>query len=455
MERKIFNFESKILKEETIEKYGYDPDKLGSASAKFVVATCRYCGKHADIRKGFFNKSGSACHKSCKIEEQRLNSPFKNPEIKAKANKVIEEKYGKNRMAIGEKISAAKRLKKYSEKIKRTNRQQYNVENISQPSIQISPQNSETIKKILRTDKIKEKYSSNYSFNIQQIQKEVAEIIQDMGLQVVLNDQKEIAPFKLDVYVPELKFAIEFNESRSNSEAILSEKEAKWKHWNKTKLCEKNNIRLFHIFEHTWRQRKSQILNFIKSILGRNTIKIPARKCELRIENTTKNIKKFIDENHIQGTAQSIKYFNLYYNNELVASMSAFRHHRNNAFKSNEIILSRLCFKDGYNIQGGSSRLFNAFKKWSKENGYNKIISWSDNNISQGHIYRILGFELEEEMGPDYFYWNQKIDKYIAKQSMQKSNTGCPKEITERDWCYQRGFYRIWNSGKKRWIYNL
>jgi len=84
--RKIFNYKSVVLIEETIKEFGYHPDKYGSSSAKFIIASCRFCGKPSYIRKGFFNKAGSACHKSCMREEQKLQkSPFADPEVRKKS----------------------------------------------------------------------------------------------------------------------------------------------------------------------------------------------------------------------------------------------------------------------------------------------------------------------------------------------------------------------------------
>ena len=86
--RKVFNYESMILDEITIEMEGYHPDKYGRSSAKFVWARCRFCGKPSRIRKGFFNKAGSACHKECRFKEQSLaGSPFKDPKVQEKAKR--------------------------------------------------------------------------------------------------------------------------------------------------------------------------------------------------------------------------------------------------------------------------------------------------------------------------------------------------------------------------------
>ncbi len=36
---------------------------------------------------------------------------------------------------------------------------------------------------------------------------------------------------------------------------------------------------------------------------------------------------------------------------------------------------------------------------------------------------------------------------------MKKSNTGCPEDKTEKEWCLENGYVRIWDCGKKRWSY--
>jgi hypothetical protein len=315
--------------------------------------------------------------------------------------------------------------------------------------------NCNSLSSALLRSEFKDKYYEYYSFPVQQMQNKVYEIIQTItDKQIIQNDKKVISPYELDIYIPDLNFAIEFNGSYWHSEATIPHEEARVKHCNKTKLCENKGIRLFHIFENEWKSRSTQILNFIKTIVGSNAINIAARKCQLKIEDPIVNSKDFMDNNHIQGHTTAIKYFNLYYNDEIVASMSAAKHHRQGQ-DAKTIVLSRLCMKDGYNVQGGPSKLFKAFKQWSIENGYNRVLSWSDNCWTQGRIYNVLGFRLDIEFGPDYFYWSPIENRYYSKQSQKKSATGCPKEIKEHEWCASKGLYRIWDCGKKRWIFEL
>ena len=99
--------------------------------------------------------------------------------------------------------------------------------------------------------------------------------------------------------------------------------------------------------------------------------------------------------------------------------------------------------------------MFSYAKKWAKLNGFEKIITWSDEMITEGRVYEKMGFKVERQYGPDYFYWDLKSNSYRSKQSQKKSATGCPKDKTERDWCYENSIYRIWDCGKKRWSFLL
>jgi len=471
MERKIHNFESTILVDETINEYGYNPDSLGKSSAKFIMASCRFCGLPHKIRKGFFIKSGSACHSECRFKEMgKLGSPFAQQDVKDKIKKTNLERYGvefaSQNKDIAERISSTKKTEESKEKTTRTNIERYGVKNISQlDEVKTKTEQTNLIKfgvmRPLQNTEIYKKFKETMSsriypkhkneFDKEKLITEVSSIIKNFGLETTISTRQIIPPLELDIYVPDKKFAIEFNGSYWHSEAVLEPKDARKKHRKKLDMCREKGVYLFNIFEHTWEKRKPQMLNFIKTILSQNAIKIGARECSIGEDPC----KKFINDHHIQGHGQAtIKYFNLVYKDEVIASMTASAHHRQNA-GDNLIVLNRLCFKDGINVQGGSSKLFKYFIKWAKEKGYGSIVSWSDNCWTEGNIYKVLGFTLVREYDPDYFYWDINNKCYVSKQSKKKSNTGCPKDKTEREWCLENGFFRLYDCGKKKFQYIL
>lgn len=216
-------------------------------------------------------------------------------------------------------------------------------------------------------------------------------------------------------------------------------------------ICEDNLI----FFSDEWNTRKSQCLNYVRSFNGEYDRKIHGRKCIVLKINDTKVAKSFIDEYHIQGSNNlSIIYFGLYYENELVAVMSLGRHSRQIA--ENRIVLDRFCVKSGVHIQGGASKIFARCIEWAKEMNYDEIISFSDNRWTKGHIYEVLGFSLDKEHKSDYCYVDSKCpDHRLSKQSQKKGSTKCPEGFTELQWCNFRGLNRLWDCGKKRWVYYL
>ena len=365
------------------------------------------------------------------IEEIKRYIQYDNSLTKEEKTKITNlKKYGVKNVFQSDEIKS---------KIKKINLSKYGVDHLLKNKDIFEKQGKIVQEKYLGEDKQK-----------QQKRKEIFDTLNDLGIKCTLNDHSAISPVELDIYIPDKNIAIEFNGSYWHSEAVLDSRAAKNKHLEKLKICRNKGIRLFNIFENIWDERKYQYLNLLKTTLGLNNVTIGARKCQL----DESLCKEFIDSYHIQGYGRgTIKWFNLIYNGSVVASMTASNHHRQN--NNNVIVLNRLCFKDGVNIIGGSKRLFSYFVKWAKQQGIKQILSWSDNCWTEGDVYKTLGFSLDKEYGPDYFYWDINSRKYKSKQSQKKSNTKCPIGKTEREWSLQRGLYRLWDCGKKKWIYNI
>ena len=66
-----------------------------------------------------------------------------------------------------------------------------------------------------------------------------------------------------------------------------------------------------------------------------------------------------------------------------------------------------------------------------------------------------MKFKLEQEYPPDYSYVDVKSAVRLSKQSQKKDLTACPKEMTELEWSIMNGLVRIWDCGKKKWVFNL
>jgi hypothetical protein len=284
-------------------------------------------------------------------------------------------------------------------------------------------------------------------------EQEISQWLTDRGIVNVKNDRTVVAPKEIDIYVPELKIGIEYCGLYWHSDAYKQNNY----HYEKMKSAESAGVRLITIFENEWLERKGQVLNFLTSVFKIKGSTVYARKCKVR-QLTSKEAVEFMDANHIQkASKRSIFHVGLEFEGELIAALTGGTHHRQGY--SDIFVLDRLCFKTGYNVPGGSSRLFKSLIDYARDKGYKKIISWSDNRWSQGQVYKMLNFELESEIKHDYSYVkNQKI---ISKQSMKKDEIKkkhpdiYSPEKTERQMTQELGLNRIWDCGKKRWVYYL
>ena len=369
------------------------------------------------------------------LEKYGVEQTFSSPEIQEKIKQTNIEKYGVENPLANKEIQ---------EKVKQTCLELFGVENpMSNPDV---------FNKMIDTC-IKE-YGKFPVGSYGKTQDEIKEWLNSFGFD--FNSDYEILENKeIDLLDKDKKIGIEYCGLYWHNELSPEPRDHKY-HINKYKNCLKKDIQLLTIFEDEWKFRQNQCKSHIKSVLGITDKKVFARKCEIK-EIIREDAKSFFDSYHIQGSNKlGIVFFGLFFENELCAVMSLGRHNRQLDVSKKEITLDRLCFKDGVQIIGGASKLFSKCLEWAKNNNYKKIISFSDNRWSLGNVYKKMGFVLEKEYGPDYSYVSTNNPrKRLSKQSQKKSMTKCPKDLTEHSWALQRGLARIYDCGKKRWIFEL
>jgi hypothetical protein len=258
---------------------------------------------------------------------------------------------------------------------------------------------------------------------------------------------KSIINKELDIYLPELGLAFEFNGLYWHSE----EYKDKNYHISKTNECSVINIQLIHIWEDDWTYRK----DIVKSIIINKLVKserIFARKCKVKIVNNLE-VRNFLDENHIQGFVGSRVKIGLYYNEELISLMTfgLLRKSLGQINKDGSYELIRFCNKKGYSVVGGASKLFKYFL-----NNFivDEIISYSDSSRSNGNLYEKLGFEFSHQSAPNYYYIIDGVRKHrfnYRKDKLVKSGADINK--TELQIMTDFGYIRIFDCGSKKWIY--
>ena len=269
-------------------------------------------------------------------------------------------------------------------------------------------------------------------------------IVCDVRTKTILGNCQE-----LDIFIPSSKLAIEFNGLYWHSE---KNGKARSYHLTKTDLCSMKGIRLIHIFEDEWVQKKDVVKSIVISKLGISPKTVYARKCSIK-KLTGNESFAFFEENHLQGYLSGLSFGLFDPDNELVSGIILGKSRYN---KKYQYEIYRFCNRTNTNVPGSLSRLVSHFKR---EFHPNSIITYCDLRYGTGESYLSSGFNYLSQSPPNYFYFmNNKIcrlsrlefQKHLLKDKLKTFDPN----LTEWQNMQLNGYDRIWDCGNAVYVWN-
>ena len=262
--------------------------------------------------------------------------------------------------------------------------------------------------------------------------------------EIQLDKRGVIGSLELDIYLPEIKLAIEYNGLYSHiyrpEESSFSGRKDSNYHYTKTKLCNEQGIQLLHIFSDSWKERSSVWKSFISNKLHNNQYKIFARKCIIK-EICVSDKNNFLDDNHIQGKDKSRFKYGMFFGEDLVAVMTFGVSRYSKKYKWE---LIRFAIKKNYCVVGAFSKLLKHFRK----NNEGSIISYADRTYSNGDVYINNGFTLISTNKPGYHYVAKNVEKRLHRSNFVKSKiSGCGDTRTEQEIMFDMDYSKIYDCG--------
>lgn len=275
-------------------------------------------------------------------------------------------------------------------------------------------------------------------------------------------DRSVIAPKELDIYVPEHRLAIEFcGEYWHGADKAEDEPFARRRHAEKFLACQAQGIRLLTLWWSEWEDSAAAVRQIIRNALGKTHGSVGARRCDLKRVGRHE-AAAFFDRYHVQGGAGHGQHYGLYLRGRLLACMRFTEGANDRGVHANRTwTLSRYATR--ISVPGGASRLFKAFVD---DNCPEIVKSFSDNRLFDGALYERLGFHKEAEIEPDYQVYHQRLG-LLPKSAWQRKNIPArirelgSKETfdpdadprSERDMTFLLGALRLYDCGKKRWVW--
>ena len=284
---------------------------------------------------------------------------------------------------------------------------------------------------------------------------EISQILKENNINFTLDDRSVLERKELDIYIPDKNLAIEFNGLYFHREGLVDNLQYgkdKNYHLNKTNECNKQNIRLFHIFDDEWKKNKELILIKIKHALNINTFPtIGARKCTIK-EISNKTSSDFLEKYHIQGGDIAKHRLGAYYNDELVGVLTIVK-------IRGEYKLNRFAANTKYKLPGLASKML---KKGLGLYEINEITTFSDKRygtIPEKSVYLKLGFEYVGDTKPAYWYYDMKTgnrynrQKFMKHKILKEHPEYEEKNMTEKEMMIDLGYDRIWDCGHYKFVY--
>lgn len=104
--------------------------------------------------------------------------------------------------------------------------------------------------------------------NYSKKQKQLCQFCKTYFLTLIENDRNLIKPLQIDINIPQIKLAIQFNGIFWHS----IDRKPPLYHLEKTLLCQEKGYRLIHIWENQWENNKEEIKNKLKQIFNNEEI---------------------------------------------------------------------------------------------------------------------------------------------------------------------------------------
>jgi hypothetical protein len=271
----------------------------------------------------------------------------------------------------------------------------------------------------------------------------------DLNLSIISGSRDILADgFELDIFIPELKIAIEYNGLYWHSE---SSGKSKWYHATKYNKCKDLGIRLIQIFEDEWVNKQELVKSRLSHMLNKSSTKVIYARKTIVASIPSALAKAFAEEHHIQGKGTGTICYGLYHDDELISVMdfgklSAAKGQRD---KLGWFELTR--FSSKYRVPGGASKLLS---KFIKDHQPQHILSYSDLRWNTGNTYQQLGFIESGTTLPNYWYTKgtDRFHRYRFRKD-QLVKQGHDVNLTESVIMMNLGYHVIWDCGHTKWIW--
>ena len=256
------------------------------------------------------------------------------------------------------------------------------------------------------------------------------------------------------IYLPKYNLGIEVNTVSTHSVDVgklgLSSKNY---HQEKSLLAEEKGVGLIQFYDADYHdvRRFDVFKEQLRALVSRKT-KIGARECQVQ-PISAKDCNEFLNQYHFQGMERSSSIrCGLYFDEHLVGVLTLGK----SRYTQDEFEIVRYCMDPNVVVIGGFSKLFKHALKDIKTGS--KIVSYMDLNkrLRASNVYENHGFQFDGLTKPDYVWVKRHGTETLSRYNTTKSKLakeGYDVSKSEVEIMRERGYFRVFGSGSKRYVF--
>lgn len=331
---------------------------LAIINQKPLYSTCNVCHNPTKIIQASPLKYANYCSAKCAANSKNFISRFqKRDEVAANSKRKLTmiSKYGVEynsqrddiKASISTRLSESQIGEKAFQLLSDSNWLDYHYNILNKSAVRIASEIGVFYGTVLS-------YCRRYGFTIQQHyntsqgEVEICEFLKQYEITFVRNS-KILNNLEVDIFIPEYNVGIEYHGlywHSMNTEDIR----LKNLHKDKADIAQKNGIQLLQIFSDEWEHKKDIWKSIILHKLGKSSNRVFARKCTLKYIDS-RCAREFYVDNHLHGFVGGT-HIALIYDDYIVGILTYGKSRFDNTFE-----ILRICFKQGYHVAGGVSKL--------------------------------------------------------------------------------------------------